>query len=239
MPTLRDTTCPARDIHSLVRSHRSKFVGADLSAAYRLSAATSVTLGYNYQNWSFAKGPTTIVGAGGTLVINGDAAGGNNVAHTLSVGLKIDLNRPAEASGLKDDHHRVAPRWDGWYGGVTSGMDWQNVDWQTTSLAGFTPTASSAERELKDRGAVVSLFGGRTWQNGTTIWGVEADIGKSNASDTKAGVPGYGPNAFHAFHPDATIATSGWDGSLRARLGTLVKLAAGLTDRRAVGARLP
>lgn len=199
---------------------KSTFVGADLQAAYRLNASTSVTAGYGYQNWGLAKGTATVTGNTGVVTTSNDAAGANNVSHMLSLGMKIDLNTPGAASNGRDIA-RALP-WTGWYAGVTSGPDWLRAKWETKSL-GVPATAlnaSTANQSLDDTGARLGGLAGYTWQTGAWVWGVEADLSRSTASATKAGIPGVHSIAAQPLSSDAAIVSSGWDGSLRLRAGT-------------------
>jgi plasminogen activator len=196
---------------------RSSFVGGDLNGAYRLSSTMELTFGYNYQNWRTAKGPTTIAGFGGGVTIP-DAGGANNVSHTVSLGLKVDLN-PVQSTGNADSRSAA---WTGWYGGVTSGYERQNAKWQTTSIAGFAPVADTASAGFNNAGQRFDGFAGYGFQNGRLIWGVEADLGKSNTTKTQAGIPGTGPADILPYMSDAVIVGSGFDGSLRVRAGAEV-----------------
>ena len=202
---------------------RSTFIGADVGVGYRLSQSASLTLNYGYQNWQTAKGPTTTsLGPINLGTTNYDAGGGNNVSHMVSLGVKIDLN-PVDGGS---SHHSVSrpASWSGFYAGANAGYDWQRVKWETTALQipATPPDRSSARASLDDQGSRGGVFAGYAWQTGQMIWGVEADIGRSNANATYIGVPGVDTRANHTFYSDAAIATSGWDGSLRARIGMAV-----------------
>jgi outer membrane protease/opacity protein-like surface antigen len=206
---------------------RSTYIGADLGLGYRLSPTTTLTLNYNYQNWQTAKGPITAsIGNQQYAVFQGDAGGGNNVSHMVNLGLKVDLSKPAAQEGsTKDDvpHHRP-PVWTGWSAGLTSGPEWLRAHWLTTSLENpaVQPNSSSAAATLSDSGARVGGFAGYSWQAGSAVLGIEADLGKSNTSATHTGIPGVGSAAIQPFFSDSVMATTGWDGSLRGRLGAVI-----------------
>ena len=199
---------------------KSTFVGADLSAAYRLNASTSMTAGYGYQNWRTGKGTTTTTSNTGLVTTANDSASANNVSHMLSLGLKIDLNTPG--SGADNRGPVRASPWTGWYAGVTSGPDWLRAKWDTKSLGipAGAPNAATASQSLDDTGARLGGLAGYTWQTGGWVWGVEADLSRSTASATKVGIPGTTTTAAQPLSSDAAIVSSGWDGSLRLRAGT-------------------
>lgn len=72
---------------------RSDMLAVNLEAGYEIMHGTSLTLGYDYERYFTAKGPTTILdySTGATAFIPGDAAGGNSETQTVTVGVKIDF----------------------------------------------------------------------------------------------------------------------------------------------------
>lgn len=206
---------------------RSSMIGANIGLAYRLTSSTSLTVDYNYQNWMTAKGSTVITnlqtGMSGT--IPGDAAGGNNVSHVVSLGIKVDLD-PArqDVVSLKDGPIEAPLIWTGFHAGVAGGMDWQKADWKTTGLflPPLPPNASTSSASLDDSGSRAQIFAGYTLASGSLLWGVEADIGKSNTSNLHIGIPGTSNAASLAGSGDAVTVGRGWDGTIRGRIGTLV-----------------
>lgn len=204
---------------------RSGMIGADVGVAYRITPRISVTADYHYQNWLLAKGSTTVYDLydGGKSYYGGNAAGGNNVSHMFALGVKIDLD---PAKGTADKGPSRSPTWSGWYAGVETGTDFQLGNWRTTGLLMPIDTVDfpeSAGRSFDDTGNRVGLFGGYAWRNDGMIWGVEADIGHSNANRLLAGIPGTVSSAELAGSNDQVSLSSGWDGSLRGRIGTLVR----------------
>jgi outer membrane protease len=200
----------------------SDMIGADAGIAYRISSSMSLTLDYRYQNWIAAKGSTDMgnLSTGALTHFGGDVAGGNNVAQTVSLGVKVDLGRPAaDSTSLKD---RPAAGWTGWYAGAAGGWDWQQSKWTTTGVASpYTVVAASANAGLDNGADRASLFAGRSWSTGRYSWGIEGDIGEANTSATHIGIPGTAsPAAIHG-SSDAVTAGQGWDASIRARAGYL------------------
>jgi len=205
----------------------TNMVSADVGLAYRVNRYLSLTADYRYQNWGVGKGPTTIhdLTGGPPVVIPGDASGGNNVSQMVSLGMKVDLGlEPMVRGGLKDAPMARPAVWTGWTVGVASGFEWQRNSWTTTGLTipAFAPLASTASAGFDEDGERASLFVGYAWKTGGIIWGIEADIGKSNTSATKIGIPGTAVAAALAASPDATVVSAGYDGSLRLRAGVLV-----------------
>lgn len=70
--------------------NRSDMVSTNVKASYALFQFASVTLGWDYDRWFTAKGPTVVrnYASGLTEVYPGDAAGANSAAHTVSVGMQ-------------------------------------------------------------------------------------------------------------------------------------------------------
>lgn len=205
----------------------TKMVSADVGLAYRINPYLSLTADYRYLNWGLGKGPTTIhdLTGGPTVVVPGDASGGNNVSHTVSLGLKVDLlPGPGVNDGLKDEPAMRPAVWAGWGVGVTSGFDWQHAGWTTTGLLlpSVPPLAATASASFDDHGQRADLFLGYGWQTGSFVWGVEANLGKANTNATRLGIPGTASAALLAASPDATVVSAGIDGSLRLRAGVLV-----------------
>jgi plasminogen activator len=66
----------------------SDMIGVNANVGYQISKNMSITLDYDYQEWFLAKGPTVINTPVGRTVIPGDAAGADNVTHSVSLGLK-------------------------------------------------------------------------------------------------------------------------------------------------------
>jgi outer membrane protease len=204
----------------------TKMVSGDVGLAYRVNQYLSLTADYRYQNWGTGKGGTTIhdLTGGPTVVIPGDPAGGNNVTQMVSLGMKVDLSPEPMARGLKDEPVVRPAVWTGWSVGVTSGYQWQRNGWTTTGLTipAFAPLAATASASFDDDGERAGLFLGYAWKTGGIIWGLEADIGKSNTSATRIGIPGTATAPLLAASPDATVVSAGYDGSLRARAGMLL-----------------
>ncbi|MFN3745951.1 MAG: omptin family outer membrane protease [Hyphomicrobiaceae bacterium] len=205
---------------------RTDMVAADVGVAYQVSPQVSITADYKYQRWGTGRGDTTATDLllGGSAVFV-DSAGANQESHMLSLGLKVALQRPHETVGsIKDGPIAMPPQWSGWHIGVLGGFDWQRADWRTTSLASglVTPDASSASLPFDDDGQRVGLFAGYGWQHGSMIWGIEGEIGYSNASAMQLGIPGTAASAILPGLVDATTVTSGLDGSVRLRVGALL-----------------
>jgi outer membrane protease len=205
----------------------TKMVSADVGLAYRVNPYLSLTADYRYLNWGLGKGPTTIhdLTGGPTVVIPGEASGGNNISHTVSLGVKVDLlPQPLVQDGLKDEPAISPAVWTGWAFGVTSGFEWQRDKWTTTGLLlpPGPPVVSSASANFDDDGQRAGLFLGYGWRTGSFVWGVEADVGKSNTNGTRIGIPGTASAALLAASPDATVVSAGYDGSVRLRAGVLV-----------------
>jgi outer membrane protease len=200
----------------------SDMIGADAGIAYRISSSMSLTLDYRYQNWMTAKGSTDIgdLQTGTITHIGGDSAGGNNVTHTVSLGVKVDLDNAAAQYGSLKDEPAVA--WRGWYAGAAGGWDRQQSKWTTTAFTPpFTVFSDSAKATLENGGDRASLFLGRAWNTGRYTWGFEGDFGASNTSAMHIGIPG--TNTAAAIHGSSDLVTvgRGWDASIRARAGYL------------------
>ena len=67
----------------------SEMVAVTVGAGYQISENLSTTLSYSYEDWSLAKGSTTITDTttGASTYIPGDAAGADNTKHIVSFGL--------------------------------------------------------------------------------------------------------------------------------------------------------
>jgi plasminogen activator len=204
----------------------TNMLSADLGIAYRMNRYLSVTADYRFERWGTGKGPTTITDfiGGATVVIPGDAAGANAETHAISVGLKIDLQPADAAPSTKDGYAEPLASWTGWNVGIGGGYDWQRNGWTTTALigGGTPPLAASVEGDFNDAGSRAGIFLGHSWQRGNWVFGLEGDVGKSNASSTHLGIHGILPPAFQPLLSDATVVGSGYDASLRVRAGTLV-----------------
>ncbi len=204
----------------------TNMIAGDIGVAYRVNRFVSVTADYRYERWCTAKGPTTITDTitGGTTFVPGDAAGANAETHALSLGIKVDLQPAHAAPSHKDSAPSAVAMWTGWGFGVGGGYDWQRSDWRTTQLAagGFGVFGDTANVGFDDSGRRASVFVGHTWQSGGIVYGIEGDLGKSNASKTHLAIPGTLPLGIVALGiSDSTIVSSGVDGSLRARVGVL------------------
>lgn len=208
----------------------ANMVNAEVGVAYRVNSYVSITADYRYQLWGTGKGPTTIVDRliGDTSVIPGDAAGGSAESHMFSLGLKVSLQPEVYEGGSSKDGPVVRPAvWSGWSIGIAGGPDWQRSDWNTTGLtlppsAPILVNADTASTSFDHRGARVGLFLGHAWQHGQFVFGVEGDIGRSNAGDWKHGIPGTGTPGELAAATDSASIHSGYDGSLRLRAGMLM-----------------
>ncbi len=76
----------------------SDMIGATAQLGYNVQRGLSVTLTYEYQAYDLAKGSTTITDyeEGGTAVIPGDVAGGDNTTHTIMLGLDYKFGESEE-----------------------------------------------------------------------------------------------------------------------------------------------
>ena len=204
----------------------TNMLAADVGVAYRVNRHVSVTADYRFERWGTGKGPTTITDyiGGGSVVIPGNAAGGNAETHAISLGLKVDLHPAHAAPGYKDSYAGPVAVWTGWNVGIGGGYDWQRNGWTTTSLAagGVVVDPSSASADFNDSGSRASIFLGRTWQRDNFVFGLEGDFSKSNASSMHLGIHGVIPAALQPLMSDATVVGSGYDGSLRVRAGMLM-----------------
>ncbi|MDX2156920.1 MAG: omptin family outer membrane protease [Hyphomicrobiaceae bacterium] len=208
------------------------FVATDIGVSYRLTDNVRVAVDYHYQRFMESKGPTTVkdLFSGATFLFPGDAAGGGNQSHMLTAGLKINLQRDDDRyehnGSLKDDSHDH-PRsdWAGFYAGALIAADLVHHDFRATGLldppfAAMAPIGAP-NASLDDIATNGGLFLGHNWSVGRRwIWGVEAEVGKSNASDYVHGIPGTAVNLNGS--PDSVVVESGWNASLRIRAGVLV-----------------
>jgi len=198
----------------------SDMIGADAGIAYRISRSVSITADYRYQNWMIAKGATDMGDlTNGTVThYGGDVAGGSNVTHAVSLGLKVDLDNAAtDYASLKD-----APdvSWTGWYAGAAGGWNWQQAKWTTTGVAAPWPLfAESAKADFDNIGDRGSLFVGRSWSTGKISWSIEGDFGASNTSAMFIGIPGTFTSAALHGSADTVTVSQGWDASIRVRAG--------------------
>jgi plasminogen activator len=203
---------------------RTRMIGAEIGLAYRFSSYLSMTADYRFQQWGTGKGPTSVVdrGTGAVTLIGGDAAGANAVSHLVSLGLKVDLQPRGEVA-VSAPGGGVAGT--GFQFGATSGFQMQRDRWQTDSLFA-APIATSpgvvatAGADFEDSGQRAGLFLGYGWRTSSGLrFGVEGDVGRSNISDWRHGIPATGTAATLASARDAAQVGTGWDGSLRLRAG--------------------
>ena len=204
---------------------KTRFLGADVGLAYRLNPYVSVTADYRYQMWGLGKGPVTTVNLKtGATAVEPNAAGANATSHTVSVGFKVDFQPSADAAAPSAAAVARSSAWSGWYLGVAGGIEAQRDTWTTTGLGtGAAAFAATVERPLNgDVRQRAGLFGGYNALFGATLLGIEADIGKSNKSVTKVGIPGTGTLAAQDASTDSIHVHANLDASLRARVGLLL-----------------
>jgi outer membrane immunogenic protein len=140
-------------------------------------------------------------------------AGHSAVAAELLGGAPPAVNAPV-----------ALPDWSGFYLGAGLGNRSTDSEWTTTRLgegpsatAPFT-TGNPASFDLS--GSRTSVFLGHNWQVSRWVLGVEADLGWGDAEERRIGIPG----SLAAFGPtlaDTASVKTGWDASLRARVGYL------------------
>lgn len=202
----------------------TNFVQAQLGYRYQLRPNVELTAGYQFQHWGTGKGPTTIHQRVGDSisVIAGDAAGANAQTHMLSIGMNVALGS-AGAEFAEGD----ATGLSGFYFGSSASLDWRSNAWSTLSVFAPPPLgdpalAETADAELSSFGQRRGAFLGWEQDKGTWFWGIEGDVGKSNANGWAHGIPGIGDSAFLASATDTIAVTHGVDASLRLRLGKSV-----------------
>lgn len=195
------------------------FVSADLGYKQQLRQGMALSVGYRFQKWGTAKGPTYIYDriAGAEYFIPGDAAGASAVSHTFSLGLSIST----DGIGAPVNEEGDGTGWSGIYAGLSAGVRKASHDFETLEVASGTwpVNPNTSLLTLPTFGQEVSAFAGWQSQNAGLRWGVEADIGRSNASGWAYGIPGTGSFSFLDASLDVTTIMHGFDGSLRARVG--------------------
>lgn len=197
---------------------RTTYLSADLGYKHQLRQGMSLTAGYRYQQWGTGKGPTVIYNRfrDQTTTIPGDSAGANSISHTISFGLTIatdGLGAPVAEEG-------DGAGWSGIYAGLNMGILSLSQGFSTFDVAsGDSPDPLTANSRLDAFGQSASAFAG--WQsNGSKFfWGVEGDLGRSNANEWAHGIPGVGNDIYMRATSDSTAFSHGWEGSLRLRLG--------------------
>jgi plasminogen activator len=82
---------------------RSDMIGVNIKAGFKIHPNATITVGYDYQDWGLAKGPTTATDytTNVTTVFPGNAAGADNHNHTVSIGLKYKFGETCCAGPLK------------------------------------------------------------------------------------------------------------------------------------------
>jgi outer membrane immunogenic protein len=116
-----------------------------------------------------------------------------------------------------------ARNWTGAYLGLSGGMRRENHTWTTNSFAGFF-TASPNGQDFNDTTARLGGFVGYNFQVARKIVaGIEGDFawGKTKTG-TSHGIPGTGGLPIPFMVNDTSSFETGWDASLRARIGALV-----------------
>ncbi len=200
----------------------------DINLTYRISGSTRLALGYGYEQWLLAKGPTTIADllSGASAFIPGDSAAGGLYSQTVSLGVAVDLSR-ARSGGesLKDEGGTPAPAWSGLHLGGALGAVRQDAEWTTTGIPFFGssfPVFDTTRADLDATGAWVGGFAGYDWQHGPLVLGIEVDAGKANANETVIGIPGTSSAQALAGSPDSVVLEADFDASLRLRAGILI-----------------
>jgi outer membrane immunogenic protein len=118
--------------------------------------------------------------------------------------------------------------WTGAYLGVSAGMRREDHKWTTNSL--FGPPAGpipGTSEDFNDTGARVGGFAGYNFHvTSKVVLGIEGDFAwGATKTSTQHFIPGAGSAlaAFFGFTPnDSSEFRTGWDASLRARLGALI-----------------
>jgi len=100
--------------------------------------------------------------------------------------------------------------------------------WTATQLGdpvGFVPPDASSPTSFDPAGVRAGGYVGYNWQTGPWVYGVEFDAAWSDATVTKAGLPGCAIECFPGFPGpggDSAAVKLGWDASARVRLGHLI-----------------
>lgn len=133
------------------------------------------------------------------------------------------------ASATGSTFAQTSSVWNGFYGGLSLGGRWADVDWKTTAVSVPNPVDTTTNTANYDSSAFrVGGFLGHNWQV-APLWvaGIEADLGWANNKKRQAAIPGtHGPIIGSptpgALANDNTTVELKWDGSLRGRVGYLV-----------------
>jgi outer membrane immunogenic protein len=157
-----------------------------------------------------------------------------NTMKKLLVGSAMSLAMVAGASAA-DLYVKAPPppewSWTGFYGGVTLGVRVANNDWTTSNLFPSIPGTIQpvTTGSVDSTAARIGGYGGYNWRIAPAwVLGIEGDFGWADNSKTVTPAPGTagisqggcGP-FFCTGQPNGTVIES-WDGSLRARVGSLI-----------------
>jgi outer membrane immunogenic protein len=126
----------------------------------------------------------------------------------------------------------VVSEWTGPYVGLAVGAKWTDATWTTTQISDppsiFVGTAvidASSPAGFDPRGFRIGGYAGYMWQARQWVFGIEGDVAWSDATETRAGVPGCAIECFVGF-PGPGVTSSSvsaqWDASLRVRAGYLL-----------------
>jgi outer membrane immunogenic protein len=126
----------------------------------------------------------------------------------------------------------VVSDWTGPYVGLAVGARWTDATWTTTQIVdppspffGTGVIDASSPADFDPVGFRVGGYVGYAWQMQQFVVGIEGDAAWSDATKTRAGVPGCAIECFAGFPGpgvDSSSIRAEWDASLRVRAGYLV-----------------
>jgi outer membrane immunogenic protein len=143
---------------------------------------------------------------------------------TRSESLATNTLTPAAGQAYASTPGFEQPRnWTGAYLGASGGMRREDHTWMTNSFGGFF-TAIPNSQNFNDAGARFGGFAGYNFQiSPKLVAGIEGDFawGKTKTG-TSHGIPGTGVLPIPLMLNDTSSFETGWDASLRARIGALI-----------------
>lgn len=129
------------------------------------------------------------------------------------------------ASGLGLAAPAMADDFSGGYFGLNAGGAWGDSDVATTVAAGTYFAGSSVTQinadgveNFRPNGWTGGAQVGYNWQNGSTVFGIEADIGALNLSESSVTTTNYSCCVGSAYTLTQSVDTD-WMGTVRGRLG--------------------